>query len=97
MPFIESGGHLTYNLTQEEIAIICASHAGTDQHKAVIESIQAKTCVLESDLLCGVHAPGHRETAQALKLRGEEPTSGPPAQATHRHGANTAWPALPDK
>jgi len=74
MPFIESGGHKAYDLTEEEVAIICASHSGTDRHKAVITSIQAKAGILESDLLCGVHTPMDRDTAEALKQRGEEPT-----------------------
>jgi L-asparaginase II len=74
MPFIEAGGHKEFGLTQEEIAIICASHSGTDEHKRVVESIQAKAGITEDDLLCGVHAPMHRATADALASRGEQPT-----------------------
>jgi L-asparaginase II len=40
----------------------------------VVESIQTKTGVKESDLLCGVHNPSHKPTADALATRGEKPT-----------------------
>jgi L-asparaginase II len=43
--------------TAKEIALICASHSGTDDHAAVARSIQAKASVEESELLCGVHEP----------------------------------------
>ena len=74
MPFIESGGHETYGLNLEEIALLCASHSGTDRHKAVVESIQAKCAVKENDLLCGVHPPADKQTARELANRGENPT-----------------------
>jgi L-asparaginase II len=74
LPFVENGGAKTYHLTNEEIALICASHSGTDEHKTVVESIQTKCQIKESDLMCGVHPPGHRSTAQELIRRGEEPT-----------------------
>src|SRR4030066_318536 len=71
LPFLEKGGMHIYGLTLQEVALICASHSGTDEHLAVVKSIQAKTGVYESDLLCGVHAPYDRTTAEALKVRGE--------------------------
>jgi len=74
LPFIERGGQATYNLTPREVALICASHSGTDQHVAVVEAIQVKTGVAEADLLCGVHYPYDEPTAQALRERNEKPT-----------------------
>lgn len=74
LPFLEQGGKETYDLTLREVALLCASHSGTDEHVQVVESIQAKTGVQEKDLMCGVHAPSHAETAEALRQRGEKPT-----------------------
>ncbi len=74
LPFIEHGGRAFFNLTPREIALICASHSGTDEHVAVARSIQAKTGVTEAELLCGVHYPYHEPTAQALRERNEQPT-----------------------
>jgi L-asparaginase II len=73
LPFIERGGHLAYDLSLAEIALLCASHSGTDQHVATVQAIQAKTGVLETSLLCGTHPPIHEPTAQVLQQRGENP------------------------
>lgn len=75
LPFIENGGAETYGLTGREIALLCSSHSGTDDHKNVVQGIQAKTGVRESDLLCGVHIPLHAKTAEEMRSRGETPTS----------------------
>jgi L-asparaginase II len=71
MPFIENGGHVEFGLTPKEIALICASHSGTDEHVAVARSIQAKSGVGENELLCGVHEPMDPVTAEALRERKE--------------------------
>ncbi len=71
LPFIERGGPLAFHLTPREVALICASHAGTDEHVAVVRGIQAKTGVQESDLLCGIHPIAHAETVEAMRQRGE--------------------------
>jgi len=75
LPLFENGGIQHYRLTSREVALICASHSGTDEHVEVVRSIQAKTGVSEEDLMCGVHAPYHKGTAEALTARGEVPTS----------------------
>jgi L-asparaginase II len=74
MPFLENGGMEKYGLTLQEVALLCASHSGTDEHMLVLRSIQAKTGVHESDLLCGTHIVYDRKTAEAMRERGEEPT-----------------------
>jgi L-asparaginase II len=74
LPFIERGGDQTFHLTSKEIAIICASHDGTDEHVEVVKGVQAKVGVQESDLLCGTHPSYHAATAEAMLKRGEQPT-----------------------
>ena len=74
LPFIESGGHEHWNLTPREIAIMCASHTGTNEHVSVLQEMQAKIGVTQADLLCGIHAPIDAPTREALRERGEEPT-----------------------
>jgi L-asparaginase II len=71
LPLIEGGGDQTFHLTSKEIAILCASHEGTDEHVEVIKGIQAKISVQESDLLCGTHLLSHLPTVEAMKARGE--------------------------
>lgn len=74
LPFLENGGMSFFGLTLQEVALLCASHSGTDAQVAVIRSIQAKTGVSEDDLMCGVHTVYDRKTAEAMRARGEVPT-----------------------
>lgn len=73
LPFVERGGPEAYSLTDEELAIMCASHSGTDHHVEVLKSIHARVGLKESDLQCGVHWP-EKKTAELMRARGEEPT-----------------------
>ena len=72
IPFIEAGGQEKFGLDLRELALLCASHAGTDEHVRVARSIQRKTGVAEADLLCGTHPISHKPTLQAMRQRAEE-------------------------
>ncbi len=74
LPLIERDGQQEFGLSLKEIAIICASHSGTDEHLAVLRSIQEKVGVTESDLCCGIHYPLHEPTAMQMRMRQEAPT-----------------------
>ncbi|HEX9017710.1 MAG TPA: asparaginase [Anaerolineaceae bacterium] len=74
LPLIENGGVERFALSEREIAITCASHHGTDEHVAVLKALQAKIGVSEADLQCGVHPASDEATAEAMLLRGEQPT-----------------------
>ncbi len=74
LPFIERKGHEAFGLAAREIAIMCASHSGTDEHVATIQAMQAKIGINIDDLQCGMHYPYHEATADAMKVRGELPT-----------------------
>jgi L-asparaginase II len=74
IPFLMHEGRERFDLTLREIALICASHAGTDEHIAVLQSLQSKVGVIEADLLCGIHPIRDKTTKQAMQARGEEPT-----------------------
>ncbi|MHB8113882.1 MAG: asparaginase [Bellilinea sp.] len=71
LPLLERGGVQAFNLSDKEIALMCASHSGTDEHYATVTALQAKIGISESDLLCGVHAPTHTATAEAMRQRDE--------------------------
>ncbi len=75
MPFIEREGHKAYQFTQKEIAIMCASHSGTPQHVEVVKTIHKKAQLNVEDLQCGTHYPYHLASADAMKIKGEEPTA----------------------
>jgi L-asparaginase II len=74
IPLLESGAAQHFGLTPQEIALTCSSHSGTDEHVAIAASIQSKAGIGEEDLLCGVHAPYHCETARRLEAQGLQPT-----------------------
>jgi L-asparaginase II len=74
LPFIELGGDQTFHLTSKEIAILCASHEGTDEHVEVVKGIQDKVGVQESDLLCGTHLLSNVATVEAMRARNEAPS-----------------------
>ncbi len=75
LPLVEKGGMEAFGLTEEELAIICASHAGTDEHVRVLKSIHQKVGLNVNDLQCGAHWPIDRETSFQMRMRGEEPDS----------------------
>lgn len=69
LPFFSNNGPEFYHLSDEEKAIICASHSGTDKHVEVLRSIQRKVGIDESELLCGTHPPFHEPTAERIRDR----------------------------
>src|SRR5512143_898156 len=74
LPFVERAGPETYGLTKKELALICASHEGSDEHVRTAEAIQAKVGIAEGHLQCGIHMPGDSAAYKALIARGEKPT-----------------------
>lgn len=74
LPFIERKGHQEFGLSPREIALMCASHSGTDEHVETLKAMQAKIGVTVDDLQCGMHYPIHEATSDAMKVRGELPT-----------------------
>lgn len=74
IPLVESGAMEAFGLTPKELAIACGSHLGMDQHAETVAGFLAKAGVSESDLMCGSHPVGHKETAQRLREAGREPT-----------------------
>ena len=75
LPFVERGGVGTFGLTPRELALVCASHEGSDEHVRVAESIQSKVGIKESDLQCGVHMPGDTQAYKSLIAHNEKPTT----------------------
>jgi L-asparaginase II len=73
LAFIERGGANVYHLTLKEIAILCASHSGTEDHVHTLQELHKKIGISAADLQCGIHPPMDRASAEALLLRGEKP------------------------
>jgi L-asparaginase II len=73
--FVEEGGAEAFDFTSEEVAIMCASHAGTHQHTSVLTKMHQKIGITEADLACGVHWPYDPATRDEMKLAGKQPTA----------------------
>ncbi len=75
LPFMESRGDSYFHLTENEVAIMCASHAGTDEHLQVLQSFQRKIGITEDQLMCGTHPPFNTETWHHMIKTGEKLTA----------------------
>ncbi len=73
LPLLEAGLHLRYGLDDRELAVMCASHTGTAAHVGVVEGLLAKGGFSEEELLCGPHAPGDAQSADAMVRAGLRP------------------------
>ena len=73
LPLVESGAAEALALTDDELALACASHGGEPAHVRTAASMLAKAGADASVLECGVHWPLHDASAQALAAHGESP------------------------
>ena len=74
LPFMENDGDDYFGLSQEETAIFCASHSGTDEHVNVLTALHNKMGLQASMLQCGTHIPADPDVWAAMIKRGEAPT-----------------------
>ncbi|MBI2213430.1 MAG: asparaginase [Acidobacteria bacterium] len=74
LPLLREGGRDEFDLTEEELALICASHGGEPFHVATAAAILRKGEFDESDLRCGPHMPYEERAAAELRLSGEGPS-----------------------
>lgn len=72
IPLIESGAADAFGLTSQEIAVACASHSGEEIHEDTVSRLLAKAGVDEGCLRCGVHAPYHAASHEALLRAGKQ-------------------------
>lgn len=70
LPLIESGAADHFQLTDEEIAVICASHNGEPEHLRVVSGLLQRTGISPDALGCGAHRPFHGPAADAILSAG---------------------------
>jgi L-asparaginase II len=63
-----------FDLTDEELALACASHHGEDVHVAGVRSFLGRIGVSEGDLECGAHQPVNAAAREALRTAGRSPS-----------------------
>jgi L-asparaginase II len=57
LPFMESGGAVSFGFTQPQIAMMCASHSGEPMHVEQVQGMLDKADVSYKRLQCGCHVP----------------------------------------
>ena len=95
LPFILADGPARFGLTQDEVALLCASHSGETKHLAAAGSILNKIGLDPSHLECGCAVPLHYE------FTGTKPPPDAQFTALHhncsgKHSGFLAWCRLHD-
>lgn len=75
IPLLLSGAAESFGFTDEEIAIICASHSGEEKHLSLVRSILEKAGLSEENLQNGSHPPFYAPAAAKLLQNGETPSA----------------------
>lgn len=68
---IDYGMDIKYDVSLEEIAICCASHAGEKIHVETAKGLLKKICLDETYLKCGFHKPISKTAKEELLLNGQ--------------------------
>ncbi len=74
LPLVESGAADAFSLTDEHIALACASHSGEPMHTERVTEWLTRLGLGKSDLACGAHAVRYEPIWHAMIARGERPT-----------------------
>ncbi len=74
MVLVESGAAEAFGLSNEEIALACASHSGEPMHTTRVAAWLARIGLGEKDLACGAHPARYEPVAEAMIRAGEKPT-----------------------
>jgi len=74
LPLIESGAADRLGFSERELAVMAASHSGSDAHVETVAGILERLGLDETALLCGTHRPLDREAAESLIRAGKPPS-----------------------
>ena len=73
LPLVETGAADHFKLTDDELAIACASHRSEIAHTDTVSHWLARIGLDDEALECGAHAPAHLDTAENLLLNRLKP------------------------
>ncbi|HEU4395583.1 MAG TPA: asparaginase [Planctomycetota bacterium] len=74
LEFVLSGAADRFGVTDEELAVVCASHGAEECHLDAVRSLLRKGGLTEAALGCGAHAPACTRASVALAKSGARPT-----------------------
>jgi L-asparaginase II len=70
---VESGAADRFAVSEQELALACASHSGEPEHVALVRAWLARLRLDPSALECGAHPPLHAPSAQRLAAASQAP------------------------
>ncbi len=71
---VDFGMDEAYNMTEEEIALCCASHAGEQCHIDIAKGLLDKIGIAEDKLKCGIQKPLSPSAREKMLLEGKKET-----------------------
>ncbi len=74
LPLLESGAAEAFHLSDDEVALACASHSGEAIHTGTVEEWLDRIGCSEADLACGPQAPRHEPTLRNMLANQEKPS-----------------------
>ena len=75
IPLVETGTADALGFGREELALVCASHSGTQRHTNIALRMLASAALDIDALGCGVHPPSDEASALGLITSGRAPSS----------------------
>jgi L-asparaginase II len=75
LPLVEEGLVEKYGFSDQELAVMAASHSAEPFHVEAVRRVLEKAGLDESMLRCGAHEPLNAAAAEELRRRGEKPAS----------------------
>jgi L-asparaginase II len=75
LPVITTGAALAFGFGDEELALFSGSLNGQDFQVDLVQKVLTRLGLKAEHLQCGVHAPSHRPTAQAMAKAGQAATT----------------------
>lgn len=75
LALLESGAADRFGVSDEELALACASHSGAPEHVERVAAWLERLHLTVGHLRCGTHWPMNERDARALAGRGETPTA----------------------
>ncbi|MCL6515665.1 asparaginase [Alicyclobacillus sp.] len=73
LPLVESGAADAFGMSDEEIALCCASHSGEEIHTERVLALLRRIDIDPKHLRCGAHAPYHAASYERLLRGGASP------------------------
>ncbi|MHB1344340.1 MAG: GNAT family N-acetyltransferase [Thermoleophilia bacterium] len=70
LTLVATGAADALGVTESELALMCGSHAGEEEHVRVVAELLERLGLSSDDLVCGTHPPFSRTARAALQARG---------------------------